>query len=42
MEFHETTLAKSGLAIKFNILIDISGAHTYYFISKLSENKNYI
>jgi hypothetical protein len=30
MKLHGATLAKCGLAIKFNILIETSGAHTYY------------
>jgi hypothetical protein len=49
MELHEATLAKSDLAIKFNILIETSGAILiiiieliFKFKSKLIENKKYI
>jgi hypothetical protein len=38
MKFYGATLAKNGLTIKFIILIETSGSHTYYFKSKLSEN----
>jgi hypothetical protein len=50
MELHGATLAKCGLAIKFIILIEISGPIyinkiielIFKFKSKLSENKKYI